>query len=87
LREVGEVRGLGPMLAMELVEDTASRRPAAHLAKRTTEIAREHGLMLLACGLYSNVLRVLVPILADDGDVDEGLEILEASLTEAASGS
>ena len=87
VREVGEVRGLGPMLAMELVEDTASRRPAADLAKRTTDIARAHGLMLLTCGLYSNVLRVLVPILADDGDVDEGLEILEASLTEATSGS
>jgi len=85
--EVGEVRGLGPMLAMELVEDRASRRPAADLAKRTTEIARENGLMLLACGLYSNVLRVLVPILADDGDVDEGLEILDASLAEATSGS
>ena len=87
VREVGEVRGLGPMLAMELVEDTASRRPAADLAKRTADIARAHGLMLLTCGLYSNVLRVLVPILADDGDVDEGLEILEASLTEATSGS
>ena len=43
--------------------------------------------MLLTCGLFSNVLRVLVPILADESDVDEGLEILEASLTEAASGS
>ena len=83
-REVGEVRGLGPMLAIELVEDPATRRPAAELAKRTTEIAREHGLVLLTCGLYSNVLRVLVPILADESDVDEGLEILEASLAEAA---
>jgi 4-aminobutyrate aminotransferase / (S)-3-amino-2-methylpropionate transaminase / 5-aminovalerate transaminase len=83
---VGEVRGLGPMLAMELVDDSDSRRPATDLAKRTTEIARERGLMLLACGLYSNVLRVLVPILADDGDVEEGLEILETSLVEATSG-
>jgi 4-aminobutyrate aminotransferase / (S)-3-amino-2-methylpropionate transaminase / 5-aminovalerate transaminase len=85
VREVGEVRGLGPMLALELVEDPESLRPATELAKRTTEIAREHGLMLLTCGLYTNVLRVLVPILADAGEVEEGLEILEGALVEAVS--
>jgi 4-aminobutyrate aminotransferase len=84
--QVGEVRGLGPMLAMELVTDSDSKRPAADLAKRTTELAREHGLILLSCGLYSNVLRVLVPIVAEEREVEEGLEILEASLVEAASG-
>jgi 4-aminobutyrate aminotransferase len=83
---VGEVRGLGPMLALELVEDPVSKRPAAALAKRVTEIARDRGLVLLSCGLYANVLRVLVPILADEGDVDEGLGILEESLVEAAPG-
>jgi len=83
--EVGEVRGLGPMLALELVEDPASRRPATALAKRVTEIARDRGLMLLTCGLYTNVLRVLVPILAEDTEVEEGLEILEASLADAVS--
>jgi 4-aminobutyrate aminotransferase len=85
VREVGEVRGLGPMLALELVEDPGSRRPATELAKRTTEFARERGLMLLTCGLYSSVLRVLVPILAEDGDIEEGLEILEDALVEAVS--
>jgi 4-aminobutyrate aminotransferase len=59
--------------------------PAAALARRTTEIARERGLVLLSCGLYGNVIRVLVPILADASDVEEGLEILEESLVEAAS--
>ena len=83
--EVGEVRGLGPMLALELVEDPASRRPATALARRVTEIARDRGLMLLTCGLYTNVLRVLVPILAEDAEVEEGLEILEASLADAVS--
>jgi 4-aminobutyrate aminotransferase len=82
--QVGEVRGLGPMLALELVTDPETKAPAAELAKRTTEIARERGLMLLACGLYSNVIRVLVPILADDADVEEGLALLEESLAEAA---
>jgi len=85
--EVGEVRGLGPMLAMELVEDPETRRPATELARRATEIAREQGLVVLTCGLYSNVLRVLVPVLAEDGDVEEGLELLERALVEAASGS
>ncbi len=83
--QVGEVRGLGPMLAVELVEDPDSRRPAAELARRTTEIAREQGLVLLSCGLFSNVIRVLVPILADESDVAEGLELLESSLVQAAS--
>ncbi len=83
--QVGEVRGLGAMLAMELVTDPESRRPDADLTKRTTALARERGLVLLSCGLYSNVIRVLVPILADESDVDEGLAILEESLTEAAS--
>ena len=82
--QVGEVRGLGPMLAMELVEDTDSRRPAASLTRRVTDTARGRGLVLLSCGLYSNVLRVLVPITADESDVQEGLEILEESLVEAA---
>jgi 4-aminobutyrate aminotransferase/(S)-3-amino-2-methylpropionate transaminase len=87
VREIGEVRGLGPMLAMELVEDPDSRRPASELARRTTEIARERGLVLLTCGLYANVLRVLVPILAEESDVEEGLEILQGALVQAASGS
>ncbi|HST25686.1 MAG TPA: aspartate aminotransferase family protein [Gaiellaceae bacterium] len=82
--QVGEVRGLGPMLAVELVTDPETKQPAADIAKRTTEIARERGLMLLACGLYSNVIRVLVPILADDADVEEGLGLLEESLVAAA---
>ena len=73
------------MLAVELVADPESKRPDAELTKRTTELARERGLVLLSCGLYSNVIRVLVPILADESDVDEGLAMLEQSLTEAAS--
>jgi 4-aminobutyrate aminotransferase/(S)-3-amino-2-methylpropionate transaminase len=69
------------------VEDPDSRRPASELARRTTEIARERGLVLLTCGLYANVLRVLVPILAEESDVEEGLEILQGALVQAASGS
>jgi 4-aminobutyrate aminotransferase / (S)-3-amino-2-methylpropionate transaminase / 5-aminovalerate transaminase len=83
--QVGEVRGLGAMLAVELVADRESRRPEAELTKGTTELARERGLVLLSCGLYGNVIRVLVPILAEESVVDEGLAILEESLVVAAS--
>jgi len=83
---VGEVRGLGPMLAMELVEDRGSKVPASELATRTVERARDRGLILLSCGLYGNVLRVLAPILAPDEDIEEGLAILEESLVHAGAG-
>ena len=81
---VGEVRGLGPMLALELVTDRESKEPAADLTKRTTEGARERGLILLTCGLYGNVVRILVPLVIADDDLDRGLEILEESLVAAA---
>jgi 4-aminobutyrate aminotransferase len=81
---VGEVRGLGPMLALELVTDRKSKEPDADLTKRTTEGARERGLILLSCGLYGNVVRILVPLVITDDDLDRGLEILEESLVAAA---
>jgi 4-aminobutyrate aminotransferase len=80
---VGEVRGIGPMLALELVTDRESKEPAAELAKRTTEGARERGLILLSCGTYGNVIRILVPLVIDDDDLARGLEILEESLVDA----
>jgi 4-aminobutyrate aminotransferase/(S)-3-amino-2-methylpropionate transaminase len=84
VESVGEVRGLGPMLALELVMDRESKEPAADVTKRTTEGARERGLILLSCGLYGNVVRILVPLVIADDDLDRGLEILEESLVAAA---
>ena len=81
---VGEVRGLGPMLALELVEDREGRAPASELASATVREAFDRGLVLLACGLHGNVIRVLVPVLAPDEDLDRGLDILEESLVAAA---
>jgi 4-aminobutyrate aminotransferase/(S)-3-amino-2-methylpropionate transaminase len=83
---VGEVRGLGPMVALELVADRETKEPTAELTKRTTEEARERGLILLSCGLYGNVVRILVPLVIADDDLDRGLEILEESLVRAAAG-
>src|SRR3954453_5293422 len=78
--QIGEVRGIGPMLALELVHDREAKTPAPDLAAQTTANARERGLMLLSCGLYENVLRILVPFVASDEDLDRGLGIMEASL-------
>jgi 4-aminobutyrate aminotransferase len=74
---VGEVRGLGPMLALELVEQTPDR------AQATTRAAFERGLLLLTCGLYGNVLRLLPPLTLADDEADRGLELLEEALVAA----
>ena len=74
---IGEVRGLGPMLAIELTE------PTPDLAKAVTTTAREKGLILLSCGLYGNVIRILVPLVISNADLTRGLELLEESLVDA----
>jgi 4-aminobutyrate aminotransferase-like enzyme len=84
--QVGEVRGIGPMLAIELVTDRETKEPAADLAKRTTEAARERGLILLSCGTLGNVIRILVPEVITDDDLARGLDLLEESLVHAAAG-
>jgi 4-aminobutyrate aminotransferase-like enzyme len=69
--DVGEVRGLGSMLALELAERSPDR------AKEITVAAREQGLLLLSCGLYGNVIRLLPPLTATDEELERGLGILE----------
>jgi 4-aminobutyrate aminotransferase / (S)-3-amino-2-methylpropionate transaminase / 5-aminovalerate transaminase len=80
---VGEVRGLGPMVAVELVQSRQTKEPAAALASGTTAAARELGLVLLSCGLYGNVIRILVPLVIRDEDLEQGLELLERALVDA----
>ncbi len=76
--EIGEVRGLGPMLAIEFAERTPERAAA------TTAAAYDRGLLLLSCGLYGNVLRLLPPLTIDADDLADGLSLLEESLDAAA---
>jgi 4-aminobutyrate aminotransferase len=83
LPKVGEVRGLGPMIALELVEDVETKAPAAELALRATTAAREKGLILLSCGLYGNVIRILVPLAISDEELGQGLDLLEEALVDA----
>jgi 4-aminobutyrate aminotransferase/(S)-3-amino-2-methylpropionate transaminase len=71
------------MQAIELVEDRETKAPAAALAAATTAEAFARGLVLLVCGLYGNVVRVLVPLVIADDDLARGLEILEESLVAA----
>jgi 4-aminobutyrate aminotransferase / (S)-3-amino-2-methylpropionate transaminase / 5-aminovalerate transaminase len=72
---IGEVRGLGSMLAIELEAKSADE------AKRVTVAAREQGLVLLSCGLYGNVIRLLPPLTATDEELERGLDILDAALS------
>ena len=75
------MRGLGPMLALELVRDRTSKLPAPEIAAGAIAKARAEGLLLLACGLQANVIRLLPPLTISDEDSACGLEILEASLS------
>jgi 4-aminobutyrate aminotransferase len=72
-----DVRGLGPMLALELEEQSPE------LASRVTAAARARGLVLLSCGIYGNVIRILVPLSIADEELERGLDLLEESLGDA----
>jgi 4-aminobutyrate aminotransferase/(S)-3-amino-2-methylpropionate transaminase len=78
--QIGDVRGLGAMLALELVEDPETRKPAPRLASAVAEAAAERGLLLLKSGIYSNCIRVLTPLTLSDAELDEALAVWEASL-------
>jgi len=80
---IGEVRGLGGMVGIELVDDRTTNKPAPALTKRWVEACVRNGLIVLTCGVYGNVVRILVPLTASDEVIDEGLAIMERSLEEA----
>lgn len=77
---IAEVRGLGAMVACELAD--ADGRPNPELTARLVQSARDKGLILLSCGQYANVIRILVPLTATDVEVDEGMDILAACFDE-----
>ncbi|HET8874406.1 MAG TPA: aminotransferase class III-fold pyridoxal phosphate-dependent enzyme, partial [Gaiellaceae bacterium] len=83
--KVGNVRGLGAMLAIELVEDVESKEPAPELASAVTDEAAKRGLLLLKSGIYSNCIRVLTPLTLSDGELDEALGVWEEALEAALS--
>jgi 4-aminobutyrate aminotransferase / (S)-3-amino-2-methylpropionate transaminase / 5-aminovalerate transaminase len=83
--EVGEVRGLGPMLAVELVHDRVAKMPAPELVQRLTAAALARGLLVLRAGPYGSCLRLLPPLDIDDDTIDEGMAVLAESFAVATS--
>jgi len=83
---IGEVRALGMMVAMELVKNRRADMPDADLTKAVVQAAGRRGLILLSCGLYSNVIRILAPLTIPEAQLEEGLTLLEQSLAEATQG-
>lgn len=79
---VGDVRGLGPMMAMELVTDRESKTPAGEQTNALVAKARQKGLLLLACGSHHNVIRTLMPLVASQAELDQGFAILDECLAE-----
>ena len=84
---IGDVRGLGAMVGMELVGETLSRTPDRALAGRLLAAALERGVILLSAGTYGNVVRVLAPLTIEDAVLDEGLQAVGEALAEAVAGS
>jgi 4-aminobutyrate aminotransferase/(S)-3-amino-2-methylpropionate transaminase len=81
--QIGDVRGLGAMLAIELVRDPATKEPAPDLATAIVDGALERGLLLLKSGIYSNCIRVLLPLVITDAELDEALAAWEAAVEAA----
>ena len=79
-KRIADVRGLGAMVACELF--TNDGHPHAELTARIVASAREKGLILLSCGQYGNVIRILVPLTATDVEVQQGMDILSACFRE-----
>ena len=80
---IGDVRNLGGMIAVELVKDRDTREPAPEITADVLKRSLGKGLVVISCGVFGNAIRVLVPLTASNELIDEGLDIIEASLTEA----
>jgi 4-aminobutyrate aminotransferase/(S)-3-amino-2-methylpropionate transaminase len=81
---VGDVRGLGAMQALELVRPKTTRQPADVETKQVSQYCYEHGLVTITAGSYSNVIRLLMPLVLTDGQMDEAMDVLEAALAHVA---
>jgi len=77
---IGDVRGLGAMQAIELVRSPQTREPASEETKQIAQYCYEHGLVTLTAGSYSNVIRLLMPLVITNEQMNEGLDVLEAAL-------
>ena len=78
---IANIRGPGAMIAFDVVKTRGTEEPDADSTKKILTKAREHGLILLSCGVYGNAIRLLVPLTASNKLLDEGLDTLEIALT------
>ncbi len=83
---VGDVRGVGAMQAIELVTDRTSRTPAKELTQRVLAHCHQQGLLILSAGVYGNVIRMLTPLVATEEQIEEGLTILGSALEAVCGG-
>ncbi len=81
--QIGDVRGLGAMVAMELVKDKTTKEAAKELTGKLQAEALKRGLILLSAGTLGNVIRILVPLTVEDAVLEEGLAVMEAALKAA----
>jgi 4-aminobutyrate aminotransferase/(S)-3-amino-2-methylpropionate transaminase len=79
---IGDIRGLGGMCAIELVQP-GTRQPAADETSRITQYCNEHGVIVLSTGSFSNVVRLLMPLVITDEEFDEGLDVMQAAIADA----
>ncbi|MDA3917234.1 MAG: 4-aminobutyrate--2-oxoglutarate transaminase [Deltaproteobacteria bacterium] len=78
---IGDVRGKGPMMAMELVKDRETKEPAPDKTKELVQFCYDRGLIILSCGTFGNVIRLLMPLVIGDKELDKGLSIIEEGLS------
>jgi 4-aminobutyrate aminotransferase/(S)-3-amino-2-methylpropionate transaminase len=81
---VGDVRGMGPMAAMEFVKDVQSKTPDKERTQKVIETALQQGLLLLSAGQYGNCIRTLMPFVITDDELEEGLAVLGNAVDSAA---
>jgi len=79
---VGDVRGLGAMVGMELVVDRKAKEPATAFTKKLVELCREKGLLMISAGTYSNIIRPLMPLIINDEQLEKGLDIIGEAFSE-----
>ncbi len=81
---VGDVRGVGAMIGIELVQDRQTKEPAKEITSKVVKYCLEQGVMLISAGIFSNVIRLLIPLVVTDEQLDRGLTVLEQSILRAA---
>ena len=82
--QIGDIRGLGAMIGVEMVTSRETKEPNADYLGNVIRGAMQRGVISVSCGLYHNVLRHLVPLVISDAELEEGLDVLSEAAVAAA---